>query len=248
MRFGSYYFKPKFLPTSLAILGVIFLINLGNWQLERAVEKELILSEIASKKTSKALTLSDLDKLDDKNYYRIKAIGQYDNTHYLLLDNRIYKSRPGFEVIQPFIVGKRVILVNRGWIPLPLDRNDLPAIPLVQGIIEVRGEVNEPTQAIVLKNDQLLADNSWPQLVQSLEIEKLSKLYADLDLEIEPWILRQEVVEDAFYKREWIFVAMQPEKHVSYAVTWFGLALALIIIYIAAATSREEIKIGTDKV
>ncbi|MFT5450702.1 MAG: surfeit locus 1 family protein [Enterobacterales bacterium] len=248
MRFGSYYFRPRILPTSLAILGVVFLINLGYWQLDRAVEKELILSDIASKKTSKALTLADLDKLEDINYYRFNASGQYDNKHYLLLDNRFYKSRPGFEVIQPLIVGERVILVNRGWIPLPLDRNDLPEIPTVDGIIEVRGEVNEPTEAIVLKIDQLSAKNSWPQLVQSLEIEKLSKLYAELDLKIEPWVLRQEVTEDAFYKREWIFVAMRPEKHVSYAVTWFGLALALIIIYIAAATSREEIKIGTDEV
>ena len=248
MRFGSYYFKPKILPTSLAILGVIFLINLGNWQLERAVEKELILSDIATKKTAKALTLSDLDKLEDINYYRFKASGQYDNKHYLLLDNRFYKSRPGFEVIQPLIVGNRVVLVNRGWIPLPLDRNDLPEIPAIEGVIEVRGEVNEPTQAIVLKDDQLSADKPWPQLVQSLELETLSELYAELGLKIEPWILRQEVVEDVFYKREWIFVAMPPEKHISYAVTWFGLALALIIIYIAAATSRKEIKIGTDEV
>ena len=248
MRFGSYYFRPKILPSSLAILGVIFLINLGNWQLDRAVEKELILSDIASKKTSKALILSDLDKLEDINYYRFKATGQYDNNHYLLLDNRFYKSRPGFEVIQPLIVGKRVVLVNRGWIPLPLDRNDLPKIPVVEGIIEVRGEVNEPTQAIVLKSDQLSAKNSWPQLVQSLEIKALRQLYSEIDLDIEPWILRQEVVEDAFYKREWIFVAMLPEKHVSYAVTWFGLALALIMIYIAAVSNREEIKIGTDDV
>ena len=225
MRFGSYYFRPKILPTGLAILGVIFLINLGFWQLDRAVEKELILNDIASKKTMKALTLSELDKLEDINYYHFKTSGEYDNKHYLLLDNRFYKSRPGFEVIQPLIVGKRVILVNRGWIPLPLDRNDLPEIPAVEGIIEVRGEVNEPTQAIVLKEDQLSAENSWPQLVQSLEIEKLSKLYSELNLEIEPWILRQEVVEDIFYKREWIFVAMLPEKHVSYAVPLVVLAL-----------------------
>jgi len=248
MRIGSYSFRPTLLPTSLAILGVAFLINLGNWQIDRAAEKKLILSDIATKKSSKPLTLNDLDKLDDKNYYRFKATGQYDNKHYLLLDNRFYKSRPGFEVLQPLIVGNRVILVNRGWIPLPRDRNNLPAIPVIELVIEVRGEVNEPTDAIVLKNDQLSSENSWPQLVQSLEIEVLAQLYGELGYEIEPWILRQEADNDVFYKREWIFVAMSPEKHISYAVTWFGLALALIIIYIAAATSREEIKIGTDEV
>ena len=164
-----------------------------------------------------------------------------------MLDNRFFKGRPGFEVIQPLIVGKRVVLVNRGWIPLVLDRNKLPGIPSIEGELEVRGEVYEPTQAIVLKKDQLSADNPWPQLVQSVEIEMLSTLYSELGLVIEPWILRQEIVEDEFYKREWIFVAMLPEKHISYAVTWFGLALTLIIIYIAAATSREEIKIGTEE-
>ena len=135
MQIGTYQFNPKILPTALAILGVVFLLNLGNWQLNRADEKRLILNNIAAKKTATPLKLVELDKIKDKNYYPLTLKGQFDNQHYLLLDNRFYKSRPGFEVIQPLIMNNRVVLVNRGWIPLPLDRNNLPAIPIIKGTL-----------------------------------------------------------------------------------------------------------------
>lgn len=248
MQIGSFRFQPGLISSIVVLIGITILFSLGRWQLDRAEVKRVILQDVENRKTSKPMQLTELDTISDKNYYHLQVAGKFDNKHYLLLDNRIYKSKPGFEVIQPLVIKDRVVLVNRGWIPLPRDRNDLPTIPIIEQEMLVIGEVNIPGAAIVLKADQLSADKSWPQLVQSIEIEALTKLYQELGMKIEPWVLRQDADDDPFYRRLWFFVSMKPEQHIGYAVTWFGLALVLLIIYIAAVTTREETSIGTDKI
>ena len=240
MRIGLYQFQPNLLASIIVIIGLFLLVRLGNWQLIRAEEKKNILANIDIRKNSKPLDIESLEPIDDKNFYRLKVTGKFDAEHQLLLDNRFYKGRVGFEVIQPFIVEQQVILVNRGWIPLPIDRNNLPDIPTPDGELTLIGEVNIPTQAYVLKEDELSTTNAWPQLIQAIDLSLLDKLYDDLGMNIEPWIFRQDPDDNPFFQRLWIAVNMSPERHISYAVTWFGLALALIIIYIVAVTSREE--------
>lgn len=246
MKIGRYCFQPTLLASLLVLMGVVFLLQLASWQLQRATEKETILHNIELRKASVPLSLTELNLIADKNYYPLSIHGYFDNQHYLLLDNRILKSRVGFEVIQPFVSEEKVILVNRGWIPLPVSRAMLPGIPAVSGMIDVTGEVHIPHAAIVLVKDELSASHGWPQLVQSIDVKALEILYNEIDLSIEPWILRQQADDDPFYQRAWIYINMSPERHVSYAVTWFVLALALIFIYIAALTSREESNIASD--
>ena len=245
MQIGPYRFRPNLFPSLIIFVGLIVLVKLGYWQLARADEKKQILQDIEYRKTSQELSLDQLDGIGDKNYYRLKLQGQFDNIHYLLLDNRIYNGRPGFEVIQPFITQQRIVLINRGWIPLADGRQVLPTIPATDGMITLTGEVHIPTSAIVLVEDILNADQPWPKLIQSIVPEALAKLYQGINMPVEPWILRQDIEGD-YYQHSWIYINMSPQRHIAYAFTWFGLALALIIIYIAAATSREELKVGSD--
>lgn len=235
-----FHFRIPIIATLLVLIGLYILTSLGRWQLSRADQKEAILAQIDSRQTMQAISLSRLDQESDKAYFHLAVNGNFDNDHYLLLDNRILNGRPGFEVIQPLIAGHRVILVNRGWIPLPADRNNLPSIPSENASRTISGIVHEPADAIVLKEDQLIADKSWPKLIQALDLQKLTALYDDLNYSIEPWVLRQDPEESDFYRRQWQFTNMPPERHVSYAVTWFGLAIALVIIYIAALLRLKE--------
>jgi len=232
-------FRIPVIASLIVIIGLSILLSLGQWQLTRAEEKEAIINQINERQTMQPINLIQLDKQTAKNYFHLRFKGEYDNKHYLLLDNRILKGRPGFEVIQPIQDGSRTILVNRGWIPLPRDRRQLPAIPLIEGIQAITGIVYEPTEAIVLKEDQLNAQQ-WPILIQSLDMDKLTSLYKQVNKHIEPWVLRQDADNEVFYQREWQYHNMPPERHISYAVTWFGLAFALIIIYIAVLTRGKE--------
>ena len=239
MKIGPYQIKLRFGSLIVVTLGLAFLLNLGFWQLDRAEEKRNILAEIESRKTAEPLTLQQLDGREDKGYYKVKLTGKFLSEPQFLLDNKIRNSQAGFEVIQAFKAQNRIILVNRGWIPLPRLRADLPEVPTPEGQQNIVGEVNLPSEAIVLREDVLPTDDISQLVIQAIDMTKLTEYFASKDYRIEPWIVRQEG-DDRFFTRTWVNVSMPPERHTSYAVTWFGLAIALIIIYIAAASKREE--------
>jgi len=228
----------------VVILGASLLLNLGLWQLERAEEKRLIENDIANRKTQSPIQLTALESKDDKAYYHVAITGYFDNTKSLFLDNRIINGQPGFEVLQPLVIDHRSILVNRGWIPWPRTRNVLPDIPNQSGIRTITGIVYIPGEAFVLEEDILDAKTAWPKMIQALDMQKLQAVYADTGLTIASWVLREDPGNQDFYTREWTYVSMPPARHVSYAVTWFGLALALVIIYIVVLIRTKEKDIG----
>jgi len=59
----------------------------------------------------------------------------------LFLDNKIHNSRPGYHVLTPLQLAQEgtVVLVNRGWVPAPRLRSELPTITSPTGEIEVIG-------------------------------------------------------------------------------------------------------------
>ncbi|MBT8450260.1 MAG: SURF1 family protein [Gammaproteobacteria bacterium] len=228
----------------VVILAVSLLLNLGVWQLQRADEKRLIENDIANRKTQAPIELSVLESKDDKAYYHVRLTGYFENDKSLFLDNRIINGQPGYEVLQPLVIDHRSILVNRGWIPWARERNVLPEIPNQSGIRTITGIVYIPGDAFVLEEDKLDAKSAWPKLIQALDMQKIQNVYADTGLNIDTWVLREDPDNQDFYTREWTYVSMPPARHVSYAVTWFGLALALVTIYLVVLIRTKEKDIG----
>ena len=58
----------------------------------------------------------ELSKSDEKNYLRIKTSGQIDFDKQIYLYNLNKSGKPGFEVINPILIGNKNYLINRGWI------------------------------------------------------------------------------------------------------------------------------------
>ena len=58
----------------------------------------------------------ELLKSNKKNYLRIKTSGQIDFDKQIYLYNLNKSGKPGFEVINPILVGNENYLINRGWI------------------------------------------------------------------------------------------------------------------------------------
>jgi hypothetical protein len=59
----------------------------------------------------------------------------------LFLDNKIYRSRPGYHVLTPLQLSgsEVVVLVNRGWILAPRLRSEIPLVSSPVGEIEISG-------------------------------------------------------------------------------------------------------------
>ena len=78
------------------------LLSLGSWQLYRLNWKLDLISEIEN---SLKINPVELSKSNNKNYLRIKTSGTVDFDKQIYLYNLNNSGKPGFEVINPILIG-----------------------------------------------------------------------------------------------------------------------------------------------
>ena len=118
--------KNKFLFSVFVSFIILVLISLGSWQLYRLNWKLNLISEINNSLKNDPVELSKSDK---KNYLRIRTSGIIDFDKQIYLYNLNNSGKPGFEVINPILIGNENYLINRGWIPF--DKKDKAEINLI---------------------------------------------------------------------------------------------------------------------
>ena len=188
-----------------------------------------------SSRSLKALLEAPLPK--DMTDYPLHAKGHYLNDFNLLLDNRTHRGQPGYQILTAFLTNNRILLVNRGWLPQGADRSIPPSIPTEAAELTINGVAHTPNpDFFVLKEDSYEQVN-WPFLIQKIDLEKSAQLF---DYPIIPFVLRLAPDESSQFVREWHSHFMGPEKHYGYAVQWFSLAVALLVIYIVVNTKRKQ--------
>jgi surfeit locus 1 family protein len=212
---------------------VSLLIGLGFWQLRRADQKQLILDQQAHQLVRPAIQMHPKTTLlATVRYMPVFMDGMFDCDHQILIDNKIFNRKPGFYVITPFRSSQnnQSILVNRGWIPMKVDRKpDLQYRECLTDILRLHGIANSfPGLGFHFSGSYDSITNNWPQIVLELDAEKLSK---DLNYEVVDYLILMDPAMKGGFKRQWSFVPnILPKKHIAYAVQWFGLAISLMVL------------------
>lgn len=223
--------KLSVIPLIGYILLMVLLISLGCWQLERAEQKQEYLQkqEQLLQQAPLLLDKNTPDDLDSLKFRSVSVSGVYDIGHQFLLDNQHVNGKVGYFVLTPLqLVEGKVILVNRGWVPLNVNRKILPDISLKQQHVVLSGRINSfPSVGLKLVGADIPTP-TWPAIVQVVNPVELGKaLHAGLyafQIELDPAAAEG-------YVRNWtIPVLITPEKHVAYALQWFGLALTLTVL------------------
>ena len=115
---AGYTFRPRAWAFALAAAGCAAGIALGNWQSERAAQKRAAGTSIE----------------------QVALRGEFDPKYTVYLDNKVYRGRPGYHVVQPLrLAGGKHVLVNRGWIASGPSRDRLPEIRTPAGEIALSG-------------------------------------------------------------------------------------------------------------
>src|SRR5690554_1472026 len=114
------------LVAALALLAIVAAtcVSLGNWQLDRAAERDAIAHSIESGRQRADLTLSAATLPEQLQEWRqAQAAGTWLPQFTVLLDNRNYNGRPGLWVATPLRLDDEsgtALLVLRGWLPRPI--------------------------------------------------------------------------------------------------------------------------------
>lgn len=225
--------------TLFTVLLLPVLISLGLWQLDREEEKTEMQARYERRALEAPTPLSQLDWRDnDLGWMQVTASGRYDVQRQFLLDNRIYESRVGYEVITPLITGTGVLLVNRGWIAQGATRQDLPALPLTENEVSINAVIYVPSGDVMMLGSGIEpGTGSWPEVIQRLDMALASEM---LGQEVLPYSVRLAPGSPGLLQANWQPINMQPETHRAYAVQWFIMALVLIILYFMFSFRRSE--------
>lgn len=215
------------------------LLSLGFWQLKRADEKRIFIAHQKEAENKKVVQLS-LIGLDPENirYRKIEVSGGYDLQHQYLIDNQIINGQAGYFVITPFKIDglDKAVLVNRGWVVLNKDRRILPDLDFSITETVLTGRINNfPSVGMKLAGAETPTEG-WPSVVQVVDTLILSK---KLGYSLLPFQIELDANMENGYQREWEKrMVMSPEKHIGYSIQWFGLALALTVLFIKI--SKEQ--------
>lgn len=235
-------FRPGWKLSVFFILLLPCLLALGNWQLQRAQEKRDILAQIAERRGASATDIAGLSRLQDPAYVQVEARGQFVEGRTVLLDNQMYHGRFGYEVVNAFRSDTGVLLwVSRGWVAGSLRREELPQVDVPEGPIALQGEVYVPLgEAFTLEDSAMPA--GWPKRVQVLDTARLAEALGESSY---PYVIRLHAGTALALDAHWQDINVQPAKHTAYAVQWFAMAVALVLLYVAVATgilkSRQKV-------
>ena len=130
LSIGSRRFVPHAWAVVLTAVLVAAFVSLGWWQIGRAHEKQALMESFErGAGTSVALDAADIGELP--RYQHVSAAGQYEPARQILLDNMPSSTgQPGYRVLTPLHRegAARILLVDRGWVPLGATRQQLPVV------------------------------------------------------------------------------------------------------------------------
>jgi surfeit locus 1 family protein len=215
--------RPAWLPAVAALFFAGLTCWLGQWQLGRAEEKR---ARQAAFDAAAVLPVVDIAALPTSPtpFSRIRVTGRFDTAHQIYLDNRLYQGRAGYHVIVPMVYQGGVVLVNRGWLPAGNDRAVRPEVPLASTAATLEGLLVPAQSRYVELSGQGVEGPVW----QNLSLARYRDWYRrDLP---DRMLLQTSPAGDGLV-RDWPRPDAGVERHLGYAVQWFSLTAAIIVLY-----------------
>jgi len=226
-------FKSKILI--FAIIFVPITISLGLWQIERANEKKVIISNYDKLLVSTPIALQKEQPLE--NWQPIETVGAYQDL-VIYEDNAINSGKAGFKVYHLFQNGDGTFMfVHRGFIERNLIKNNLPRIDTPLRKKNIKGTALFKQNNTFVKN----IEESDIRIIQEFNTSVLIERFPILkDRYLHPFLFNLDVRDADKFQPIEKPVNMTASKHIGYAIQWFGLCAALIILTIYAYRRKGE--------
>ena len=209
--------KHKFLFSVFIIFFIFVFIGLGTWQIIRLNWKNNLILEIENSLKNPPVELAQSNK---ENFLKIKTSGSIDFDKQIYLYNLNESGTPGFEVINPITIGDENFLINRGWIPFKKkgtrEINVFDQKNII-GTLKLQGRKN------IFKPDNDLDENYWFSLNREDILKFTGKNFS-----------KYIIYLDGNYQlpRPKKITANISNNHQKYAITWFSLALSILLLYL----------------
>ena len=217
-------------------IALAILLSLGTWQVLRLQWKEDLLARMEARLTTAPASLADIEKeaaTSDIDYAPVTLSGRFDNAQeqYFFATN---DGRVGYYVYTPLTLADgRSVFVNRGFVPIELMQPATRKVGQIEGDVTITG----------LARAKLPGKPSWA--VPENEPAKRLFFWKDLDAmaanatippdRILPFFVDAgDAPNPGGWPRGGVTQLDLPNNHLSYALTWYGLAVVLVVVSVLA--------------
>ncbi len=229
-------------PLLFTLAGVFILVSLGNWQMKRRLFKAELIEKVETRLKAAPLSFREINSQalagGDVEYQpvRLKGSFQHDREiHYFLP----LGSKVGWHILTPFEEqGGDIVFVDRGFVPDAFKAQKTRLDGLPEGDVELVGLVRRfEMQGLFTPDNEVMA-NKWfwrdgeglYNQLSRYQGRRLSFMVdAGRDAQTGTWP-KAGVTRIQFH-----------DKHLGYALTWYGLAMTLIGVFAAFAYQRLRV-------
>ncbi len=225
-------------PTVATLCGVALLANLGFWQLRRLEEKTVLLDKIEARTHQPPLALANAAAWlglvpETVDYVRAQASGTFLHEDEALVFEPAAKgatgiATKGFSVLTPLKLDDgSIIIVDRGFVPEDLGPSPKRAAAQLKGKVTVSGALRTAQRRGVFTPDDKPEAAIWytrdpTAIARAFHLDHVAPFYLEADATPNP----------GGWPKGGDSQITIPNRHLEYALTWFGLAATLICFYL----------------
>lgn len=223
------------------------LVRLGVWQLGRAQEKIDLQETYNEQGSENPLPIEEVGMSGLENDARIiqnlhiSLDGQYLNEKTLFLIYVTYQEALGYEVVTPFKLDSsdKVVFVSRGWVLASTYEELKSKVTPITGSRTIKGQLFVPTEKQAARtNDIDLSTPRWPLEIRYLNTLELATLFEE---SIFPYEVRLDEDQEGLFIRHWPTVYVDTGRNFSYALQWFSMSIALLIVTFVLSSNILQI-------
>ena len=223
-------FRPALWMTVFATLALAMLLWLGTWQVIRLQWKAGLIHDLETRAHASAIAPPAAADALTMRFQRINASGIWMHHAEIQLTGRTFEGTAGYHVITPMKLDDgRVLLFNRGWVPQDYRLPQSRPSSLDQGRQSVDAIIRLPAQKGYFVPENDIEGNDW----FTLNIAEMTAHHGLAGV-IDTYTADVLRPHGAYVLPIGAAVRIDiPNNHLNYAMTWYGIALGLIGVYLA---------------
>ncbi|WP_162741796.1 SURF1 family protein [Agrobacterium cavarae] len=217
----------------LVLLLLIILLSLGTWQTKRLYWKEALLSEIDLRVHSAPVELSEIQAIASSGgnieYRTVRVSGVFDHAkerHFFAT----HQGQTGYYVYTPLTLDDgREIFINRGFVPYDMKDPAKREQGQIAGRVTIEGLARAQLAA---KPSMMLPDNDLAKnIFYWKDIHAMAKSAGVPAEKLVPFFIdANDAPNPGGWPKGGVTLIDLPNNHLQYAITWYGLAAALVFV------------------
>lgn len=233
-------FAPGWPLTVAALVGLAILLGLGTWQARKVGPKTALVEKIEAGLSAEPMPLPvHLDDPSTLDYRRVSFTGELMERQPIRVFATSTEGKAGYHIYAP--VKKQhgmAVLVNFGWVPAAM--KEAPGLPF-GATLDVTGVLRVSAQPGSMTPENRPDAGDW----YTADVYQMAEAFG---------LRTKEFYHFRVFADEGVLATSLPKggqvrldirnDHFQYALTWYGIALTLIGVYVAFGLKRGREKRG----